>query len=650
MSLLPLNLARVSNLMRTDMVSQQVTRTQAQLLQVQDQLSTGKRIGRPSDDPADAAVAMQLQKTLEQRQAFSDNIDAARSQLSEVDSTLGDLTDLLQQAQQIASANAGSDVTPDARIGAAALVQSLYTQAIAVGNKSFNGTYLFGGDKATAPPFETAQGGVKFVGSSTSLANQVDENSSFSFMVDGAAVFGAMSTRVQGTADLTPSVTATTRIGDLHGATGDGIRATSIVLGNGTVTKSIDLSKADTVGDVVTAINAAAVGNITAAIGANGNVVLSTTGADDISVREATGGTTASDLGLLTPTGAGAGVAVTGANLKPTINELTPLTALKNGAGIDLTSGLTITNGTNVVTVNFSSPPLRVGATMGDLLNAINGSGADVQAEINDVGTGINILNPNQGARMTIAENGGTTAADLGVRTFTTATSLSELNDGIGIHTVAGNDLQVTRSDGTSFAVDLDGAVTVQDVLDKINDADTVNGTLPAKVVASLATTGNGIILTDTAGGGASPMISALNFSEAMKDLGLDQAATANVISGRDVNMVAAQGIFANLAALRDALTASDQKGITKAGEAISTDQDRVVLMRGETGAKVKELESRKDRLDDQNLATKSLLSEVQDTDFTATIAKFQSLQTSLQAAMQAGSKTMNLSLMDFLG
>src|SRR3954468_903645 len=156
MSIVPLHLARVSTLLRTDLVSQQVTRTPAQMLQVQEQLSTGKRINRPSDDPGGAAAPLQLQKTLEQREAYSTNIDAARSELSEADSTLGDLTDLLQQAQQIASANAGSDVTEDARAGAAAIVQSLYAQAIQLGNKEFNGTYLFGGDKGTAPPFNTA--------------------------------------------------------------------------------------------------------------------------------------------------------------------------------------------------------------------------------------------------------------------------------------------------------------------------------------------------------------------------------------------------------------------------------------------------------------------------------------------------------------
>jgi len=46
---------------------------------------------------------MQLQKTLDQRQAYLSNLQNGQSALSEVDSTLGSLTDLLQQAQNIAS-------------------------------------------------------------------------------------------------------------------------------------------------------------------------------------------------------------------------------------------------------------------------------------------------------------------------------------------------------------------------------------------------------------------------------------------------------------------------------------------------------------------------------------------------------------------
>jgi flagellin-like hook-associated protein FlgL len=620
-----------------------IAKTQKSLLDVQNELSTGKRLNAPSDDPGDSAIVQQLQKTLEQRQGYSDNLKQAGNHLGEVDSTLGDLSGLLQQAQDIASANVGSDVTADQRASAAAVMKSIYSQTLTLGNKEFEGVYLFGGDRSTDPPFVETSGGVKFVGSSTALQNQYDENTVLPFMIDGNAVFGALSTRVEGSADLTPALATTTRIADLKGATGDGVRLGSIEISNGGTTAIVDLSGADTIQDVENKIAAAGVGGITASIAGDGVSLQLTGGAgDDITVKEVGGGTTASDLGLLTVTGGGAGAPVNGASVNPTITPLTNLADLKGGAGIDLASGLTITNGSVTKTIDFSGD-----VTVEDMLNTINTSGTSVRAEINDAGTGINILNPNEGAQMTIAENGGTTAADLGVRSFTANTPLSELNNGKGVRTVDGDDMTLTDSNGVSFNVDLNNPSTVQDVIDAINTAATTAG---AGVTASFATTGNGIVLTDTAGGTGTLTAAKANFSEAMTDLGLTAAASGGVITGTDVDPVTPQGIFANVARLRDALQSNDQAGITAAAQGLKEDYDRVVRMRGETGARVQEVESRQNRLEDQNIATKALLSSLQDTDFTDAITRFQTLQTALQATLQSSSKILNLSLMDFLG
>src|SRR5438477_9119924 len=169
MAILPIQLARVSNLLRTSVASQNIASTQQQLLDIQNQLSTGKKINTPSDDPGQAAIIQQLQKSLESRKAYADNLKQAADHLGEVDSTLGDLSDLLKQAQQIASANVGSDVTPDQRASAAAVIQNIQSQVLSLSNKQFNGVYLFAGDKATDAPFVEAGGGVKFVGSSNTL-------------------------------------------------------------------------------------------------------------------------------------------------------------------------------------------------------------------------------------------------------------------------------------------------------------------------------------------------------------------------------------------------------------------------------------------------------------------------------------------------
>src|ERR1041384_8139377 len=130
MAIVPVQLARVSNLLRQTVAMGQISRTQEDLLKTQNELSTGKRLNVASDDPGDAAVVQQLQKTLEQRETYLTNLGGAQSQLSEVDSTMGDLSELLNQAKTIASANVGSDVTADQRLGAAAVVEKIYDQVV----------------------------------------------------------------------------------------------------------------------------------------------------------------------------------------------------------------------------------------------------------------------------------------------------------------------------------------------------------------------------------------------------------------------------------------------------------------------------------------------------------------------------------------
>ena len=636
MAVLPVNLARVSTQLKSDIALNQINSTQAKLARVQNELTTGRQLNTPSDNPADANIAAGLRKTLEQRQTFAANLDASKNTLDSVDGSLGDISGLLQQAQTLASANVGDDSTPDQKNAAATQIDSIYSQLIDLGNKQFEGSYLFAGDKLDAPPFEQTAAGVTFVGSEKTLKNQVDESTDASFQVDGAAVFGALSTRIVSNAGLAPSVETSTRLAFLGGASGDGIRRGVITVGNGTDSAKVDLTNADTLGDVAGAINNANLAGVTASVTLAG-LKITPAGGESITVTDAAGGFTAADLGILAKTSPGAGADVVGASTNPQISTLTPLSSLNNGAGIDL-SGLQITNGGKSATVDLSSA-----TSVQDLLNAVNATDTGVRMDITPDGTGLRLLNTTQGTDLTVSENGGSTATDLGLRSFTTDAKLVDLNHGDGVRTADGVDFTITDSSGANTDIDLtDADKTVQDVIDKINASG-------ANVTAGFATTGNGVVLTDTAAGGGTLKITAKNASNAAEDLGLDGAAVGTVITGRDVDPVAAQGVFANVNNLRDALRTGDRAAITKAAEALQGDYDRVVQSRGEVGARVQAVESRADRIDSENVATKALLSKLEDTDFTKAATEYSMLQTSLQAALQTTSKMLNLSLMDFI-
>jgi flagellar hook-associated protein 3 FlgL len=643
-SINPIPLARVSDLQRSNMAARSIQRGNKALLDVQNQLTSGRTMMTPADDPGRAAISMSLRKLMEQRQQYGKNLQSANTHLSHVDTALDDVSTLLREAQQIASANVGSDATADSRLGGAAQLDAIFDQLFSLANKSSDGVYLFAGDRSTMQPFESNPAGVRWVGSKNVLANDYDEATRTAFMVNGAEVFGATSTRVQGRIDLTPSINDSTRLSELKGASSLGISKGTLSIGDGTAEPTlVDLSNADTIGDVIDAINNAGIVGVNATLNSSGTGIdIEVAPSQDLRVRDVGAGTIARDLGIQTSFGGnGPGATVAGQPLNATITPLTPVGFLRGGLGID-PSGLSITNGTLTKQISFSGAN-----TVEDVLNRINTSGANVRASINATGTGIDLVNATQGSRMSIGENGGTTAADMGLSSFDPSVTLAELNGGKGVTlSSSGNDLRITDSGGTVFEVDLDGAATIADVIARFNTAASTAG---AGVTLSVAAAGNGLEVNDTTGGSGTLMIASINFSSAAADLGLDQPVISGVMSGRDVNPIESTGVFASLDRLRKAMRAGDQREMTRAAEELDADYDRVVSIRGQAGAKVKEFERRLDTLEDIKVQDQKTLSELEDVDYTEAITRFQTIQTSLEASLATTGRVMNLSLFDFL-
>jgi flagellar hook-associated protein 3 FlgL len=183
----------------------------------------------------------------------------------------------------------------------------------------------------------------------------------------------------------------------------------------------------------------------------------------------------------------------------------------------------------------------------------------------------------------------------------------------------------------------------VQNVINEINTA------AGPKITASLATTGSGIVLTDSSGGSGPFTVSELNASSAAVDLGLTTAASGNTITGADVGAPTSTGIFGNLQALMNALQTGNQQAITAAGGNLQTDTSRVIEVRGQTGAVEQELTNRQTDLSQQKTATQSLVSQLQNVDMTQAITQFQTLQTALEASLQTAAQSLQTSLLDFI-
>ena len=635
MGVLSITVPRVSNMLRGNLVLGNLNGTAAELAIWQNRISSGRRVTTPSDAPYDATVASQLQDFIEQKLRFQTNIENATGVLSTADAALANTTNLINRAKETGLEEIGTTATRETRQSAAAIIEEMIREMVSLGNTEFAGRYIFAGKSTLTAPFAQAAGGVHFGGDTGTVDVSIDYSSASSTSVDAAAAFGAISAEVKGRADLNPAVTSGTLLSDLNG--GAGVKRGSITISDGFSTTTVDLSGAATVRDVIAAINAAVPPTTTCSISAGGDglTIATTLPGGSISVDNTMGGSTATDLGVYSPVPAGP--TLVGSDVDPRLTALTPLSAI---SGIDWASGIIITNGGRTQTLDFSGCQ-----TIEDVLNRVNTSGLYVEARINGAGRGIDIVSRLSGTDFTIGENGGTTATDLGIRSLSAQTVLSALNGGRGVSTVVGDDITITLKDGTSFGVDLDGTVTIADVIAAINSAPGNPGTLSA----GLAAAGNGITLTDSTGGAGDLILARANYSPAASDLGILASTSGTVLTGADVNPVTPEGTFTSLLGLKQALLDNDERMISYYTGKLDTDLARLLERRASLGAKQQRIETVKERISDELVELKSLLSNRIDLDYAESIVRFSTLQATFEAGLRTAGSLLQMSLMDFL-
>jgi flagellar hook-associated protein 3 FlgL len=334
--------------------------------------------------------------------------------------------------------------------------------------------------------------------------------------------------------------------------------------------------------------------------------------------------------------------------------DLNAVAITSGGSGFepDLDSGLRIVNGNATHIVSFSGAQ-----TVQDVLNTLNGSSAGVLAEINAAGDGIVIRSRVAGYDFSIGENGGNTASQFGVRSMTGSTRLADLNHGLGVEEGPGTDFTIVRNDGVELAIDISGAMTVQDVLDRINNhPDNVGNA----VIARLAQVGNGIELIDPNPGTDSlRVLPGVNRNTAT-NLGLvPQGATQSLpavvnggvqtLTGTDVNPSEVSSVFNSLLRIQDALTNFDLGKLERAMNLLDEDLDRILFARSELGARAQALDVLNARLEDEDVELRGALSSAIETDFTAAVSSLAARQASLQASLQLTATAYQLSLLNYL-
>jgi flagellar hook-associated protein 3 FlgL len=120
---------------------------------LQNQLSTGRRINAPSDDPVGMTFALRYRSELAANDQYIRNVDAAKSSLDYYDMTLSKAGDVVQRAREL-MVQGSNGTNPQVSLDAIKKeMNELYNQMVEVGNSQFNGKYVFNGQQTDNQPY-----------------------------------------------------------------------------------------------------------------------------------------------------------------------------------------------------------------------------------------------------------------------------------------------------------------------------------------------------------------------------------------------------------------------------------------------------------------------------------------------------------------
>ena len=167
---------------------------QAELSHVGQQIASGQRVMRPSDDPQAASRAVQVSQAQAITSQYTDSRVSARNALSMEESVLNSVGDAVSSAKTLMLEAANGTLTNADRASIASQLQGVYETVLGQANATDgNGRYLFGGYQDKSVPFVMSGGAVTYTvtdpNQDTSRQQQIDASRLMDVSDTGSTVF-----------------------------------------------------------------------------------------------------------------------------------------------------------------------------------------------------------------------------------------------------------------------------------------------------------------------------------------------------------------------------------------------------------------------------------------------------------------------------
>jgi len=142
---------RVTNSMMSNTLTRYLMQQSEAIYKVQEQISTQKRINKPSDDPMGMRKVLEYNNKIATIDQYMDNIQRATTRLESTEITLDVVDDLIGVVREVSQQQEKG--TTQSRVFAADQVKDLYDQIVALANSKSGKNYMFSGHQIDTPAF-----------------------------------------------------------------------------------------------------------------------------------------------------------------------------------------------------------------------------------------------------------------------------------------------------------------------------------------------------------------------------------------------------------------------------------------------------------------------------------------------------------------
>lgn len=164
---------RVTNNMLVNDLMRNLNNNYRMMDKYQRQLSSGKKINMPSDNPSGLVKSLRLRTNIVEGEQYLANINEAINFMETTDSAMDNITQILHRVRELTVKAANGTNDPGAHQAIADEVKELNEQLKLIANTTYGAKHVFGGRNVTEPPYKAGANPDNWVGNNEYLELEI---------------------------------------------------------------------------------------------------------------------------------------------------------------------------------------------------------------------------------------------------------------------------------------------------------------------------------------------------------------------------------------------------------------------------------------------------------------------------------------------